>query len=140
MAHYAKVNPNGIVENVIVAEAEFFNTYVGSSAGIWIKTSYNTRGGVHYEPNSYTTPSADQSKALRMNYAGIGMTYDEAKDAFIDPQPFPSWQLDEDMRWEAPVEMPTDGEFYSWDEENLEWVNNESAEEEAARLEREEND
>jgi hypothetical protein len=117
MAHYAKVNPNGIVENVIVAEAEFSNTYVDSSAGIWIKTSYNTRGGVHYEPNSYTTPSADQSKALRMNYAGIGMTYDEAKDAFIDPQPFPSWTLNEDTcLWVAPIAEPDDGKHYIWNE------------------------
>ena len=70
MSHYAKVN-NTIVEKVIVAEAEFFDTFVDSSPGAWVQTSYNTRGGVHYEPNS-NTPSGDQSKALRKNYAVIG--------------------------------------------------------------------
>jgi len=112
MAHYAKVN-NGIVEQVIVAEADFFDTFVDSSPGQWIQTSYNTRGGQHLNGG---TP-------LRKNYAGIGFTYDSAKDAFIPPQPFASWTLNDDTcLWEAPVAYPDDGERYKWDEETTSWV------------------
>jgi hypothetical protein len=112
MAHYAKVS-NGIVEQVIVAEADFFDTFVDSSPGQWIQTSYNTRGGQHLNGG---TP-------LRKNYAGIGYTYDSAKDAFIPPQPFASWTLNDDTcLWEAPVAYPDDGEMYEWDEETTSWV------------------
>ena len=83
MGHFAKVN-NGVVEQVIVAEQEFFDTFVDSSPGVWLQTSYNTRGGVHYDPST-GEPSADQSKALRKNYAGIGYSYDATRDAFIPP-------------------------------------------------------
>ena len=115
MAHYAKVN-DGIVETVIVAEAEFFDTFVDDTPGIWIQTSYNTRGGVHYEPDS-NTPSSDQSKALRKNHAGIGYTYDETKDAFIPPQQFSSWTLNNTTcLWEPPISKPSDGKTYRWDE------------------------
>jgi len=121
MGHYAKVQ-NGIVSQVIVAEAEFFDTFVDSSPGQWIQTSYNTRGGIHYQPNS-NTPSDDQTKALRKNYAGIGFTYDAAKDAFIPPQPFASWTLNETTcLWEAPVAYPDDGNMYTWDETTTSWV------------------
>ena len=121
MAHFAKVN-NGIVEQVIVAEPEFFDTFVDSSPGQWIQTSYNTRGGVHYNPET-GEPSADQSKALRKNYAGLGYSYDAAKDAFIPPKPYASWVLNEtSCLWEAPVAYPTDGERYSWDEATTAWV------------------
>ena len=121
MGHYAKVQ-NGIVSQVIVAEAEFFDTFVDSSPGQWIQTSYNTRGGIHYQPNS-NTPSDDQTKALRKNYAGIGFTYDTAKDAFIPPQPFTSWTLNETTcLWEAPVVYPDDGNMYTWDETTTSWV------------------
>jgi len=121
MGHYAKVQ-NGIVSQVIVAEAEFFDTFVDSSPGQWIQTSYNTRGGIHYQPNS-NTPSDDQTKALRKNYAGIGYTYDAAKDAFIPPQPFASWTLNETTcLWEAPVAYPDDGNMYTWDETTTSWV------------------
>jgi len=121
MGHYAKVQ-NGIVSQVIVAEAEFFDTFVDSSPGQWIQTSYNTRGGIHYQPNS-NTPSDDQTKALRKNYAGIGFTYDTAKDAFIPPQPFTSWTLNETTcLWEAPVAYPDDGNMYTWDETTTSWV------------------
>ena len=116
MAHYAKVN-NGIVEQVIVAEADYFDTFIDNSPGEWIQTSYNTRGGVHYEPNT-DTPSDDQSKALRKNYAGIGYTYDSDRDAFIPPKPYNSWTLNETTCWwESPVAYPSDGEVYSWNEE-----------------------
>jgi hypothetical protein len=111
MAHFAKVN-NGIVEQVIVAEPEFFNTFVDSSPGQWIQTSYNTHGGVHTLGG---TP-------LRKNYAGIGFTYDAQKDAFIPPKPFPSWVLNEDTcLWEAPVAYPDDGERYIWNETTTSW-------------------
>ena len=112
MAHYAKVN-NSLVEQVIVAEAEFFDTFVDSSPGEWIQTSYNTYGGVH---SNGGTP-------LRKNYAGIGMTYDATRDAFYAPQPYPSWVLDEDScLWEAPTAMPDDGQSYTWDEATTSWV------------------
>jgi hypothetical protein len=111
MAHFAKVN-NGIVEKVIVAEESFFDTFVDDSAGEWIQTSYNTKAGVHLNNG---TP-------LRKNYAGIGYTYDKTRDAFIPPQPYPSWTLNEDTcRWECPVEYPTDGNIYTWNETDQQW-------------------
>jgi hypothetical protein len=120
MGHYAKV-VDGKVNQVIVAEADFFNGFVDTSPGQWIQTSYNTRGGVHYEPNS-DTPSADQAKALRKNYAGIGYSYDAQRDAFISPKPFNSWVLDEQTcLWGAPVSYPTDGKAYVWDEATTSW-------------------
>lgn len=112
MAHFAKVN-NGIVEQVIVAEPEFFDTFVDSSPGQWIQTSYNTYGGVH----------ANGGTPLRKNYAGIGYTYDPERDAFIAPKPYSSWTLNEDTcLWNAPVAMPTDGKMYAWDESTTSWV------------------
>lgn len=121
MAHFAKVN-NGIVEQVIVAEPEFFDTFVDSSPGQWIQTSYNTRGGVHYNPET-GEPSADQTKALRKNYAGIGYTYDSQKDAFIPPKPYSRWVLNETTcLWEAPTQYPNDGKIYTWDDEAGNWV------------------
>lgn len=120
MSHFAKVN-NGIVEQVIVAEPEFFDTFVDSSPGQWIQTSYNTRGGVHYNPET-GEPSADQSKALRKNYAGIGYSYDATRDAFIPPKPYASWLLDEQTcLWNAPVPYPTDGGRYTWNESTQAW-------------------
>ena len=112
MAHYAKVE-NTLVTQVIVAEPEFFETFVDSSPGEWIQTSYNTSGGVHAEGN---TP-------LRKNYAGLGYTYDSVRDAFIPPQPYPSWVLNEDTcQWDSPVPYPTDDLMYSWDEDTTSWV------------------
>jgi len=112
MAHFAKVN-NGMVEQVIVAEPEFFQTFVDSSPGEWIQTSYNTRGGVHTLGG---TP-------LRKNYAGIGYTYDRERDAFIPPKPFASWVLNDDTcLWDAPVAMPDDGGVYQWDEATTSWI------------------
>ena len=117
MAHYAKVK-DGVVTQVIVAEAEFFDTFVDSEPGKWIQTSYNTRGGVHYGQDG----EPDDGVALRKNYAGIGFTYDSAKDAFIPPQPYASWTLNDDTcLWEAPVAYPDDGERYKWNEENQTW-------------------
>jgi hypothetical protein len=111
MAHYAKVN-NGIVEKVIVAEADFFNTYVDSSPGTWIQTSYNTHGNQH--PNG--TP-------LRGNYAGIGYTYDATNDVFYAPKPYPSWILNESTwLWKSPVDYPTDEGRFTWDETTTSWI------------------
>ena len=121
MSHFAKV-VDGKVVQVIVAEPEFFNTFVDTSPGQWLQTSYNTRGGVHYQPNS-NTPSDDQSKALRKNYAGVGFSYDAQKDAFIPPKPYPSWSLNDDScLWEPPTPYPNDGAMYRWDEETTAWV------------------
>lgn len=120
MAHYAKVL-NGIVTKVIVAEEDFFNEFVDDSPGKWIQTSYNTRGGVHYKPNS-NIPSDDQSKALRKNYAGIDWIYDEGKDAFYPPQPYSSWIIDESTGWwKAPTPIPDDDNKYEWDETSKSW-------------------
>lgn len=107
MAHYAKVE-NGIVVNVIVAEQEHIDTL----SGTWVQTSYNTIAGVHVNGG---TP-------LRKNYAGIGMVYDSTRDAFYEPQPFPSWTLDEETcTWKPPTEWPNDGQRYRWDEKTLSW-------------------
>jgi hypothetical protein len=112
MGHFAKV-VNGTVTNVIVAEPEFFTTFVDTSPGEWIQTSYNTHGGVH----------ANGGTPLRKNYAGIGYSYDRTRDAFIPPKPFASWVLDDDTcLWDAPVAMPTTGGPYSWDEATTSWV------------------
>ena len=120
MSHFAKVK-NGIVETVIVAEPEFFETFVDSTPGTWIQTSYNTRGGVHYTRTG--KPSADQKKALRKNYAGVGYSYDKVRDAFIPPKPAASWTLNEDTcLWEPPVEYPKDDDkIYKWNEEKQIW-------------------
>lgn len=120
MAHFAKV-VNGVVEKVIVAEQSFIDNFIDNSPGEWIQTSYNTHGGIHYEPNSQT-PREDQSGALRYNYAGEGYLYDAEADAFYEPQPFPSWTLNTSTyMWEAPVAYPTDGQKYSWNEETQQW-------------------
>ena len=111
MAHYAKVN-NGIVEQVIVAEADFFDTFVDSSPGQWLQTSYNTHANQHPE-----------GRPLRGNYAGVGHTYDAINDVFYAPQPYPSWTLNKTTwTWDAPVAMPTDDKMYTWDEDTTNWV------------------
>ena len=110
MSHFAKV-VDGKVTQVIVAELEFFDTFVDSSPGQWIQTSYNTYGNKHPE-----------NRPLRGNFAGIGYTYDAVNDVFIPPQPFPSWVLNSSWLWEAPVPMPTDGKMYGWDEATTSWV------------------
>ena len=112
MAHYAKVS-NSLVTQVIVAEPEFFNTFVDSSPGKWIQTSYNTYGGVH---SNGGTP-------LRKNWAGVGFTYDATKDAFIAPQPYSSWTLNNTTcLWEAPTAYPDDNKKYEWNEDTTAWV------------------
>ena len=112
MSHYAKVL-DGIVTQVIVAESDFFNTFVDNSPGEWIQTSYNTRGNVHYLPNS-DTPSGQPP--LRGNYAG-------ENDVFYPPKPYNSWILNTNTwLWESPVPYPNDGKLYRWDEETTSWT------------------
>ena len=86
MAHFAHINSENIVDNVIVAEQDFIDSGAVGDPDEWVQTSYNTHGGVHYQPDS-RVPSDDQTKALRKNYAGIGDTYDPIRDAFIPPKP-----------------------------------------------------
>lgn len=121
MSHYAKV-VDGKVVQVIVADAAFFKSFVDSSPGKWIQTSYNTHGGVHFDPVT-GQPSADQSQALRGNYAGVGFTYDVANDVFYAPQPFPSWTISApEWIWKPPMAYPTDGKAYYWDEDQKNWT------------------
>jgi hypothetical protein len=113
MAHFAQVNENNIVTRVLVIEQEVVNSGLFGDPNSFIQTSYNTRSGVHRLGG---TP-------LRKNYAGIGYTYDSVRDAFIPPKLFNSWTLNEDTcQWEAPVEYPTDGKIYEWDEKSLSWT------------------
>ena len=127
MAHFAKINQNNIVVTVNVVHnnellidgveneqkgIDFLNTLFNTNDN-WKQTSYNTQGGVHKLGG---TP-------FRKNYAGVGFTYDESRDAFIAPQSYPSWTLNEDTcNWEAPVARPDDGENYRWNEETTNWV------------------
>lgn len=127
MSHYAKVN-EGKVLKVIVAEPEFFNSFIDSSPGEWIKTSYNIHGGVYYNPET-GIPVEDQSiidgdeARMRKNYAVPGGHYDKQLDAFYDPKPYPSWVLNtESFLWEPPVAYPDDDNFYLWDESAGSWV------------------
>ena len=118
MSHFAKVCDGKVVQ-VIVAEPDFFNTFVDSSPGQWLQTSYNTRGGLHYGQDG----QPDGGIALRGNYAGIGYVYDATHDVFYVPQPFASWTLSQTTwLWEAPVAYPTDGQLYVWNEPTLAWV------------------
>jgi hypothetical protein len=118
MAHFAKIE-NGVVTQVIVAEQDFISTGILGDPASWIQTSYNTRGGVHYGADN----QPDDLPQLRMNFAGIGYSYDETLDAFIPPQPYDSWTLDESTcLWVSPIPMPDDGKMYKWDEETESWV------------------
>jgi hypothetical protein len=110
MSHFAKVTDGKVVQ-VIVAEKEFFDTFVDTSPGTWLQTSYNTHGNQHPE-----------GRPLRGNYAGIGYNYDATNDVFYAPQPFPSWILNNNTwLWEAPVVYPTDGKQYKWNESITNW-------------------
>ena len=100
MSHFAKIDQNGIVQEVIVAEQEFIDSLEDSS--IWIQTSYNHN--------------------IRKQYAGLGYIYDKTNDVFIIPQPFPSWSLDSNFDWQAPVSKPDDGKSYTWNEDTKSWV------------------
>lgn len=130
MAHFAKLDENNVVIFVTVGRQEDDGqeaTLTARTGDVYKQTSYNTRGGVHYQADG--TPSADQSKAFRKNYAGLGYTYDAGRDAFIPPKPYNSWVLNETTcLWDAPVAMPEDAgtgeppKRYTWDEETVNWV------------------
>lgn len=118
MSHFAKVL-DGKVVNVIVAEKEFFDTFIDTSPGEWIQTSYNTHGNVHYGQDG----QPDGGIVLRGNYAGIGFHYDNKNDVFYAPQPFPSWFLNQSTwLWEPPIPYPNDDKLYKWDEESKYWI------------------
>jgi hypothetical protein len=103
MSHFAEINSDSIVQRVIVAEQNFINSGAVGDSFNWVQTSYNGN--------------------FRKNYAGTGYTYDKTRDAFIAPQPYASWTLDEaTCRWEAPTAYPTDGKMYTWDEDTTAWV------------------
>jgi hypothetical protein len=120
MAHYAFLNENNIVTEVIVGKnegedgktGEEWEAYYGAFRGQTCKqTSYNTYGNQHPSGNPF-----------RKNYAGIGYTYDAERDAFIPPKPYASWLLNEDTcLWDAPVAMPTDNQIYNWNEGTQSW-------------------
>ena len=122
MAHFAKLDENNLVTFVTVGRQEddgLEAELCERTGDVYLQTSYNTYGGVHYTDGE---PSADQSKALRYNYAGIGFTYDENRDAFIPPQPYASWVLDEATRlWVAPIAYPAEGD-HVWDEQAGDWI------------------
>lgn len=116
MAHAAEVVDGRVTRVIVVADR--YDDLTGPEwaaqrfGGTWVQCSYNTRAGQHRLGG---TP-------LRKNYPGIGYSYDAARDAFIPPQPFPSWRLNEDTcQWDAPVAMPTDGRDYEWDEARQRW-------------------
>lgn len=118
MAHYAFLNMQNVVTEVIVGKDETDGPtnwemhYGNFREQVCKRTSYNTRGGVHSEGGV----------PFRKNYAGIGYTYDESRDAFIPPKPYDSWTLNEtSCLWEAPVAYPDDGQQYSWNEETTTW-------------------
>lgn len=118
MAHFAQIDENNVVVQVLVvpdAQEDRGQEFLANDlnlGGTWKKTSYNTQGGVH----------ANGGTPYRKNYAGIGYTYDAARDAFIPPKPFASWTLNEaTCLWDAPVAYPTDGKIYTWNEDTTSW-------------------
>lgn len=118
MGHYAKVR-DGIVIRVIVAEPDFFDTFIDDSPGEWIQTSYNTVGNVHYGDDN----KPDGGVALRGNYAGVGCIYDREHDVFYPPRPYLTWILShETWRWIPPVPYPDDGKEYLWNESIVNWT------------------
>ena len=110
MAHFAEIDITNTVTRVIVVhdslEANGAEWCAEQYGGRWVQTSYNANG----------------NPAKRFNFAGVGYTYDEARDAFIAPRPYPSWQLDAACKWTPPVPYPTDGGLYEWSEDDLDWV------------------
>lgn len=114
MSHFAQIDGNNIVTQVLVIEQDVIDTGLFGDPASWIQTSYNTTGGVHTLGG---TP-------LRKNYAGIGYTYNASRDAFIPPKPFASWTLNEDTcLWEAPTTRPVEeGKIFVWNEETTSWV------------------
>ena len=118
MSHYAQIE-NGIVTQVIVADEDFIASGGLGDPAAWIQTSYNTRGGIHYDP---TTGEPDGGTPLRGNYAGRGYTYDSTNDVFYAPQPYPSWTIAAPTwTWQPPTPYPQDGRVYVWTESTQSW-------------------
>lgn len=124
MSHFAKLDENNFVIFVTVGRQEDDGKEAELSertGDTYKQTSYNTRGGVYFDPAT-GEPAADQTKAFRGNYAGLGYTYDEGLDAFLPPKPYNSWVLDEETyTWNAPVPYPNDGLTYEWNESEADW-------------------
>lgn len=128
MAYFAKVNIQMIVTQVIAAEQDFIDSLPDKD--FWVKTSFNTRGGKHYDPETH---QEDDGTPLRKNFAGIGFKYDPNRDAFIPPRAYTSWVLDEDTCWwNAPIDTPelteediAAGKYYIWDEDTYQADNTE---------------
>jgi hypothetical protein len=126
MAHFAELDENNVVIRVLVIEQAEVDTGNWGDPSRWIKTSYNTRGGIYYTPSDPETPAVpdqDQSKAFRKNFAGMGSVYDANRDAFIPPKMYSSWVLDEaSCLWVPPLPKPDDGMYeYEWDEATVSW-------------------
>jgi hypothetical protein len=117
MSHFAQVI-NGIVQQVIVAEQDFITSGAVGDPANWIQTSYNTRGCVHYGSDG----SPDGGRAVRANFASIDYHYDAQHDVFYAPQPFPSWSLDSNWLWQAPIPYPVGPVVHIWDESAGSWV------------------
>jgi hypothetical protein len=125
MAHWAELDENNIVTRVLVGDNndpagdEGYQWLIDNLGGTWVKTSYNAVAGKRRNPE---TGEITEEAGFRKNYAGIGYTYDSVRDAFIPPKPFNSWVLNEDACvWDAPVAYPTDGKYYTWNEDTTSW-------------------
>ena len=123
MAHWAEIDENNIVLRVTVGSNndpdEGYQWLIDNLGGTWVKTSYNAVGGKRRDPE---TNEITNDPGFRKNYAGIGYTWDEAKDAFIPPKTFNSWILDEDTcNWNPPIPYPNDDKHYIWNEETVSW-------------------
>lgn len=128
MSHWAELDENNIVVRVLVGDNndpngdEGYQWLIDNLGGTWVRTSYNAIGGKRRNPE---TNEITEEAGFRKNYAGIGYTWDEARDAFIPPKPFNSWVINEDTcLWETPIPMPTDapeGKFYVWNEDIVNW-------------------
>lgn len=129
MSHFAEISGSTVIR-VIVAEQDFIDSGAVGTGSNWVQTSYNTFGGVHYGFDATGSYVADGGTQLRKNYAGIGYTYDEDRDAFIPRKPYNSWVLNEDTcNWEPTIAMPgltqeqiDNKKFYTWNEENQSWT------------------
>jgi hypothetical protein len=121
MSHFAKIDENSTVTQVLVIEQDAIDTGLFGDPSSFVQTSYNTRGGVHYGQDG----QPDGGVALRGNYAGIGYIYDKTNDVFYAPKPFPSWTISAPTwQWKPPTPKPTDGKLYNWDENTKTWILN----------------